>query len=304
MLVNVPLVNQLTPNTNDGMPSDNAQADCAAASADAAAQALGAPSDLTPDYWKDAAYGEGYTGATDPDHYAPVFARFGLSVQEYRSADGWALMNEIKSHLHAGHPVLGAIPSQWGLNYAGQDMVNFPGGTHEICFCDDDGANLTAMNPWPFSWTGNNAWYQTQPYAWWAERLVYGRVNPVVKVGAMAWTKQADGTGKDARGHIAGQGSMAYLVQNGLTGNDGLMSETFYDSNHAFLPLVGGRCVSVVHDVAHQQWIVSENASQVAVDLWNMLQAAKAAQGNGSEPAGAGAAVAAIKALKAAEGVN
>lgn len=296
MLVPVPLVNQLTTATNDGQPSENARADCVAASCDAAAQAYGVARNTTPDWWKDSAYGQGYTGGTDPDHYAHAFASFGLAVQEWRNTDGWALVRQITSHLQAGHPVLGAIPSMWGLDYTGQDMVSFGASTHEITFCDDDGTTLTAMNPW-------GGFYHAQPHAWWAERLVYGRVNPVVRTASsMAWQRQPDGTGKDDRGHTCGTGCMYYLQQNGLTGTDGLMSETFFVPNQrAFLPLSGGRCLSVTHDLTAGQWIINENAAQVAVDLWNALQAARAQILPPTPPdANAAPSEAAMRALKAA----
>lgn len=269
MLVNVPLCDQLQPTTNDGWVSNNAQADCVAASLDAAAKGLGRALDRTPDWWKDSAYSEQYTGATDPMHYAGVCASLGLQLTQLDNASGDALVAAIRADLAAGLPVLGAIPSQWGLDYSGQNMVQFGGSTHEVCFCDDSGGNLVAMNPW-------HGFYQSMPYAWWAERLVYGHINPLR--GVAMWTKQPDGTGRDGQGHTCGTGCMSYLAGSPLAAADGLMSEQYRGSNDAVLPLSNGHCVTARHDPATGQWTITQDDAGGLALLCGLLADARAAQ--------------------------
>lgn len=182
MLVNAPLVNQLTAATNDNAPSENARGDCVPAAVESAALSYGRGQGTTPDWWHDAAYGQGYQGAMDPPEFAGVLRKFGLNITQINDPSGVNLVNLIRRYLAQGVPVLGAIPSQWGLDYSGLDMVHYPHSTHEVCFCDDTGSNLTAMNPW-------GGFYQSMPYGWWAERLVYGRINPVVLIGSAAFLK-------------------------------------------------------------------------------------------------------------------
>lgn len=278
MLVNVPLVDQLEAATNDGLPSDNAQADCVPASCAGAAQGLGLALDKTPDWWKDQIYGEAYTGATAPARFAPVFASLGLQLGTTNGTSGDVLVTAIRAHLALGQPVLGAIPSLWGNDYAGQYMAAFAGPTHEVCFCDDAAGQLTAMNPW-------HGFYQTEPYSWWAQRLVYGHINPITEV-AMAWTKQPDGTGRDAHGHTCGAGSLAYLGEHNLANLDGTTDETFYNADHAFLGLANGPALRILHN-GDGSWTIDQAAGFVVADLWGMIQTLKQAPAPTPPPASA-----------------
>jgi len=100
-----------------------------------------------------------------------------------------------------------------------------------------------------------------------------------VKEQPMAWVKQADGSGKDALGHVCGAGTYSALVTAGFAAFDGRLSETHYSASGvtdaAFLPLVNG---AVFHAVEHPAgvWNVDQNGSQVAVDLYELLSAANA----------------------------
>jgi hypothetical protein len=284
MLVSAPLVNQLTTATNDGQPSENARADCVAAACDSAAQALGRAAADTPDWWKDQAYGQGYTGATDPMHYAGVFTGLGLDISQVTAGSGAQLVQAIRDHLAERLPILGAIPSEWGLDYSGQDMAQYAGPTHEVCFCDDAGGALTAMNPW-------GGFYQTQPYAWWAERLVYGRVNPIWEVTTM-WTLQPDGTGKDSQGHTCGTGCMAYLLSPSgqlLAGSDAILSESFRGGNDAVLPLANGHSIVAHRDPTSGQWTIHQDDAAGLGLICGLLEDARAelaaAQAKASTPA-------------------
>lgn len=177
MLVDAPLVDQLNEGTLDGQSDENARANCVPASLTAGIRALVPGATVDGDSLKDAVYGQGYTGATDPARYVAYLAsQYGVTMTRYpadgTSATGAALVQQIIAGLQRHEPVTGAIPSQWGT--APADPLNPVGGTHEVTFCDYDGTNLTAMNPWPVN--GASAFYQTQPASWWASRLVYGRV--------------------------------------------------------------------------------------------------------------------------------
>jgi len=87
---------------------------------------------------------------------------------------------------------------------------------------------------------------------------------------AMAWTRQGDGTGRDAKGHTCGQGFMADIAAHG--GADGLMSETYpagVSGFKSFLPLGDGAVL--MWDGAN----VSRNAAVVAKDLFDALVTAQ-----------------------------
>ena len=75
----------------------------------------------------------------------------------------------------------------------------------------------------------------------------------------MAWQQQADGTGKDAHGHVCGTGVMGVLADKNnaaLAAADGLMSERFRGSVDAVLPLANGHCITAHHDVTSGVWDV------------------------------------------------
>lgn len=188
MLVNLPLKNQLNDPNSDGHPDNNQTANCVAeVMASIAEEASG--QDVHGGDLKDAAYGASYVGATNPDNYAKVLHdEYHVDLQMF-AGDANALVQAIISHLKNHTAVAGAIPSQWG-NTTAADIAAHGGPTHEIGFCDYDGTNLTAMNPWPLD--GHNAFYHTMPVAWWASRLVYGHVhiaNKEISVGIpTGWT--------------------------------------------------------------------------------------------------------------------
>ncbi|HEY7984331.1 MAG TPA: hypothetical protein VID73_09190 [Ktedonobacterales bacterium] len=176
MLVAVPLRDQLDEKTTDGAPDENARANCVPASLAAALSAL-TGRDYEGDELKDAVYGQGYTGATDPARYVAYAAAQGVRMWEVDGSGAW-MVAAIAVELARGHPVYGAIPSQWG-NTTAADIAAHGGPTHAVMFCDASpgGATLTAMNPWPVD--GRSAFYQTMPSAWWATRLVYGHIYPM-----------------------------------------------------------------------------------------------------------------------------
>lgn len=96
------------------------------------------------------------------------------------------------------------------------------------------------------------------------------------EVPGMAWTKQTDGSGKDAHGHTCGGGMMAYLESDpALAAADGLLSETYVSGTSAFLPLSDERVLTSSKDGAGT-WHVGENAASMLVSVWQMYLQAKA----------------------------
>jgi N-acetyl-anhydromuramyl-L-alanine amidase AmpD len=184
MLIDVPLRDQLAEATLDHQADENAHANCVPASLAAALSALTGRT-FYGDELKDAVYGQGYTGATDPARFIAYCQRQGVRLWEVRDASGDALVRTIQAELGRHHPVYGAIPSMWA-NTTAAEIAAHGGPTHAVMFCDANSAagTLTAMNPWPVD--GHHAFYQTMPAAWWAARLVYGRVFPLAAVAVPA----------------------------------------------------------------------------------------------------------------------
>lgn len=272
MLPHAVLVNQLSDGTTDGKPDEDARMNCVAASLSAGIHVLTGTT-VYGDTLKDAVYGQGYVGMQAPAQYAASreLASLGVTMTPYGSTSGRALVAHIHSELQAGRPVLVTIPSLWATPVAQQK----PGyTTHVVCMAGWGPSWLRAMNPWGGFW-------QDGDDTWWALRLCYGQVWSMSRkagVASMAWTKQPDGTGKDAHGNMCGAGDMAYLANTGLAASDGLMSETFYDASSSFLPLDNG------HIVTWDGKQVAEDGAQALVAIWQQLQAAKAGDNPPPDP--------------------
>lgn len=204
MLFNAPLVDQLNEPTLDGGPDEAAQSNCVPACLSSALMGFYPGQAYDGDELRDAVYGEGNTGATDPAAYVDYLAAHGVQMTLYTSTDGHALVSAIVDALRTGHAATGAIPSMWAT--APADPVHATGGTHEVLWCDTDGTSfLTAMNPWPVD--GAHAFYQTQPLDWWAQRIVYGRIFTLAKTGA--------GIHVDTSG--LGPGFAGYVTEHAIT---------------------------------------------------------------------------------------
>lgn len=170
MLINAPLTDQLAAYLPDGQPDPNRQADCVPASLASGITAITDKSMTTGDL-KTLVYGANYTGGTDPYRYMEwlnAHPAYGVRLIEQTSQDGAQLVSLIRAGLREGHPMSGAIPSMWGTTTAAQIAAS-GGPTHEVLWCDDSAGQLTAMNPW-------HGFYHTNTDAWWASRIVYGRV--------------------------------------------------------------------------------------------------------------------------------
>ncbi len=246
MLVQVPLRDQLNEPTTDGQADENATANCVPASLSAAL------SYYTGQTWygdqlKDAVYGQGYTGATDPEAYIPWLADHGVRMWKYVGSQD-QLVQTIIEQVRLGHAVSGAIPSQWGAAPQA-DPVHQTGGTHQVTFCDYDATQqtLTAMNPWPINGVATG-FYQTMPVSWWVPRIVYGRIFPLMRSASM-WTQQADGWFLDSQGHRAGPGAVGWIESNGFGDVDALADESRYSGDgtteYANLALANGRLVTI-----------------------------------------------------------
>lgn len=171
LLPGFPLMNQLAQHdvndTNDCVPTSMASA------ASFLLKRLVSPVAI-----KDDVYGSGYVGGQAPDRYRGEMGKLGLTLQDaYGGAQ--SLIATIIAHLRAGQPVLGSIPSNW-------NVISQGGPTHEVAFAGYDGGKdlLTAMNPW-------RGFFQTASPAWWAPRLQYGVVNPLVKLASGGVLREA-----------------------------------------------------------------------------------------------------------------
>lgn len=285
MLIQAPLVDQLA----DAMPGDpndeNARANCVPASLASGIMALYPGQTVYADQLKDDAYGEGYTGATDPARFVAALASvYHVQLVELRNTDGSALVAAVRTALRVGQPATGAIPSEWG-SVTGADIAAQGGPTHEVLFCDaaPDGSTLTAMNPWPVD--GVHAFYQTMPATWWASRLCYQRIFTLARLEATAvWVPLSDGSGlyKDSLGHICGNGCGTYIFAHGFQASNGLDNELYPDphsmpgADASFLALDNGTTL-IGHHHPDGSWTVDTNSAQTVLALFRAAAAAHAA---------------------------
>lgn len=270
MRVSVPIGNQRTQKGADGRPPEDGNMDCVPEGLAKMTQALTGRF-VTGDELHDAVYGEGYIGMQDPARFVGVLAsRYGVQLSGPYTGSAQALYRRACAEISAGRPVLLSIPSDW------DNEPPRSSDAHMVAGCDvlSNGAQLTAMNPWTAS-------YQTETAAWWQERFdrcAYKAIWVMSRVGegAVVWHKQADGSGKDDAGHVCGGGIMSYLEMHGLTGSDGLLSETYYAGPHCALPLANGRIVTAAPTGPNGQWEMDEQGAQAFVSVWGQLGTASA----------------------------
>lgn len=275
MLVTAPLVDQLAEPTLDGASDENARANCVPASLTSGVLALIPGARIDGDSLKDAVYGQGYTGATDPTHFTAYLASaYHVVLSERQSSDGPTLVAQVLTALRKGLPATGAIPSQWGTTTAA-DIAAHGGPTHEVLFCDaaPDGSTLTAMNPWPVD--GAHAFYQTMSASWWASRLVYERIFVMaLEVGPPVWTPLSDGTGfyKDTLGHVCGGAAGQYIFTHGLQATNGLDNELYpaVPGASAFVALDNGVAI-ISHHQPDGSWLCDENAAHTLLALYHAV---------------------------------
>lgn len=159
MKIPVPLQDQRTEKTFDGHPPEDGNMDCVPTSLAAMCQGLLGGS-YSGDDLHDRVYGQGYKGMQDPARFAGLLGSFGLAVTRVNGRPA-ALVSRACAEVAAGHPVLLAIPSDWGNEPPHSQFA------HMIAGCDlPDADHLTAMNPW-------GGFYQTQTRAWWQERITH-----------------------------------------------------------------------------------------------------------------------------------
>ncbi|HZC06455.1 MAG TPA: C39 family peptidase, partial [Ktedonobacterales bacterium] len=207
LLPGFPLMNQLAQHdvndTNDCVPTSMASA------ASFLLKRLVSPVGI-----KDDVYGSGYVGGQAPDRYKGEMGKLGVTLQDaYGSAQ--SLIATIISHLRAGQPVLGSIPSDW-------NVISQGGPTHEVAFAGYDAGKglLTAMNPW-------RGFFQTASPAWWAPRLQYGTVNPLVKLANGGVLREAvAGLGlSSGRSYLMGEAGPEAVTPLSQVGNGGVNIE-------------------------------------------------------------------------------
>lgn len=140
-LQHFPFVSERTPITGDGRLSENAGLDCVPASLCAGCMYLNGIQDLggsyTPDSFKDAAYGQGYTGGTSASQYIDYCAALGVKLWHF-DATPVDLVKETHSQLQKGHPVVFTEPNPYGN----------PDYTHVCVFFREGPGYLAAMDPW------------------------------------------------------------------------------------------------------------------------------------------------------------
>jgi hypothetical protein len=167
------LLNQLSEPTLDGMPDENANDNCVAASLAEGLHIL-AQRAFDGDELKDAVYGQGWTGTQSASRYVAYCAQQGVALSAHSDTQA-GLIATIHSEVSAGHPVIVTMPSQWGT--APADPVHPTGSTHVGCAVGVGPGEIRVMNPWGGFW-------QDESDAWWQARLCYGQVWPLQKVSS------------------------------------------------------------------------------------------------------------------------
>jgi hypothetical protein len=146
-LANFPMVNQETPITGDGKPSNNGPMDCVAASLCAACMWLNGIAqvggDYTPDSFKDAATSESYTGGTAAASYVAYCARLGIRLYPVNGIPG-QLVIDAHQQLQAGHPVVFTISDPW----VDTSLPEYRGWSHVCVFIGEDTQGLTSFDPY------------------------------------------------------------------------------------------------------------------------------------------------------------
>ena len=271
MRIACPRISQRDEPGNDGRPPEDGNMDCVPAALASMARGLNPAltGKITGDGLHDVVYGQGYVGLMDPAKFVAVLAdQFGMRLVGPIVGSAQALYGRACSEIAAGRPVLMSIPSDWN------DEPPTSRYAHMVAGCDvvGSGGQLTAMNSWLDD-------YQTESAAWWQERFdrcAYKALWYMERVVAAVWHQQSDGRGKDDAGHVCGGGIMSYLVEHGLTGSDGLLSETYYEGPRCFLPLTDGHIVTAAPTGPNGQWMMDEQGAQALVSVWQQLGAAKA----------------------------
>ena len=187
-LLAVPLKNQRAEATSDHAPPENANNDCVVTSLAAGLEfLLGRPfngdqiKDANPRY-KHGYYGQGYQGLMDPANFVEQAAALGVHMHLI-PGDTTQLVATLHREIANGHPALVTVPFPVGT----QGIPKSPGSpeltapphhvTHVCCACGEGPDLIRAMDPWVGRW-------QDQDDAWWRERLCYGKVWVLEKVGA------------------------------------------------------------------------------------------------------------------------
>lgn len=293
----VPLKSQLGEPTSDGRPAENDHYDCVATSlADGLQYLLKRP--FNGDALKDAVYGDSYTGGMAAVRYISYCAALGIALEAINGTQD-QLLAALHREIHAGHPCLVTMPSQWGSapSQPGWNPVAPQGWTHVGLASGDGPGWLRVMNPWGGFWHDGSD-------AYWRVRLCYGQIWRVAlkQGGSPVWHVGGDGWATDDKGHRAGPGIVSGLQTAGWMGVDALAPETPYDgmgsmyialANHHTIEWskAGGSTVDQAAPALLAQ------AAAIA-DLQRQLAAAKA---NAVDPV-ATKALAALQTLKAALG--
>jgi len=260
MKVNVPLKDQRTEIGADGRSPEDGNQDCVPTALAAMAQAL-LSQPFTGDTFHDTVYGQGYLGLQNPARYVALMAADGLDMT-YLADTPARLVARAVAEIAAGHPVLLAIPSDWGATPLHSQFA------HMVAGCDTPDPNtLVAMNPW-------GGFYQSQPLSWWQDRLARCSYQGIwiVKKGTPMTDTSGLGSGfaSFAQAHSltcvsrdsAGQGEHTYAQDKGGV-------STFA----AFAPTAEFPTGVVLYYSQSTGEITPNKAPWVAMALWNRGEA-------------------------------
>jgi hypothetical protein len=174
-LTGFPLVSQRTQITSDGRVSEDALYECVAASIGACMLWLQGNQQwdvsLNPDLLKDRAYGEAYTGGTSAAQYVDVVKSMGFHLAMQEKPDPVQTVALARQLLAQNKPVIMTILDPW----VDTSLPQYAGWTHVCVFIGDDGAGLTAMDPFIAQ-----AVYKS--YSTWARLLRANQVWTVEKI--------------------------------------------------------------------------------------------------------------------------
>lgn len=163
IVLQVPIVSQLTNITTDKLPSENKWDDCVAAAVLMVVMYLKGIKTLegiyTVDNFKDKAAGQNYTGFTAAWQYVAFCASLGVRLH-YQGGDPTSLIEQTKKNLQNNLPTIFTEPDPYSKN---------PGDSHVCVFYGDDGKSLLAIDPFTASTI-------KRTYAAWGALLQFNQV--------------------------------------------------------------------------------------------------------------------------------
>lgn len=257
------LLDQLNEPTMDGMPDENANDNCVAASIAEALHILTGQT-FDGDELKDAVYGAGYVGFQSAARYVQYCQDHGVTLTAHNDTQA-GLVATIHAEVSAGHPVVLTMPSQWGTPYP--DPVHPSGSTHVGVAVGFGPGEIRVMNPW-------HAFWQDQPDSWWEPRLCEGQVWIMQKASSSmsgvpsGWTD--DGTTLKAPNGVAiVHGFRDFVLANAWDASDvPLAAESDVPQVEIGDAAIGGGAVQWFERSGQLSWSATFNGGQ-PFRTWN-----------------------------------